>query len=437
MSQSLWEVLGGGVSNSTLAKDAWLSHGRVKKSGLGFDNPDLNAYFPLLYSSEDSLLAAKNLGCEVRNSLTFHELENAITSILSNQDYVAYNFNVVWEAFNNYSDGHTEEYAALKKHLVASYPLMSLLNKKLKSPQTGLLMKIEYYSFYRDLTGNTNREVEGLILDQVRYFLQATDLAGSQYDIRDFRESLLLSLASHQLAETSFYQSIINAQDVQSVTLYTLTWSFLKESPPEAEFLISQIVRHPKADNGTLRGASLWVMGHGESGDYDILGAILANPKVDEATLGTVSSVLAKYDHQASEQLVKDIIAHPKAGSLALGQASLAIRKHDIAIENSLLEDIVSHPEVDKWGLQNAASIAGKNPHPGNTGLFNKIVRHDEVGPVALSSVAIALSNEDIEGKPQLLQSIRNHPKADARTLRYLDRAVLKAVHPAQEEEFY
>ena len=57
----------------------------------------------------------------------------------------------------------------------ASAALMELLHRKLESPQTGLLMKIEYYSLYRDITGQAAPQVESGIREQVRYFLLADD----------------------------------------------------------------------------------------------------------------------------------------------------------------------------------------------------------------------------------------------------------------------
>ena len=435
MSDSMWKVLEGNSSYSPVAREAWLSHGRVKKNGLGFDNPDLNAYDPLLYSSQDSLLEAKALGCKVRRSSTHDELEQALLSILSNQQYLAYNLNAVWDAFQKYAQDNATEYKALRNQLVSSEPLMRLLNAKLRSPQTGLLMKIEYYSFYKELTGNTAREVEALILEQVRYFLLAQDLVGSGYDIRDFREALLLSVASHQLAQTPFYLEVIHLPEVQNATLYALVWTFLKQSPPEAERLVSEVVEHPKVENDTLRAAALWVMNHGTSEEFDILQTILAHPELDAATLGTVAAVLAKYNLQANEALVKKLVAHPNTGSFALNQATLAIWKHSIEIDNSLLEDILSHPSIDKWGVHNVARVIGDNREPETSYLLLEIVNHEQVDAAALTRVVIALTDDNFDGESKLLHSIRNHPRADARTLGYIDRAVATKNHSLDQAQ--
>jgi ribosomal 50S subunit-associated protein YjgA (DUF615 family) len=51
--------------------------------------------------------------------------------------------------------------------------------------------------------------------------------------------------------------------------------------------------------------------------------------------------------------------------------------------------------------------------------------------------VAIALDNDEFEGESELLHFIRDHPKADARTLRYVDRATPEDNSLDQEEEFF
>jgi hypothetical protein len=437
MARSLSRLLAGDVAFSALARDAWLSHGRVKQPGLGYDNPDLNAYAPLLYSSQEHLLAAKNLGCGVRNAGDLPALQAVLAKILSSPHHVAYNFDVVWEVFGRYRRQDPAGYDALRSQLLGSEPLMELLYRKLKSPRTGLLVRIEYYSFYRALTGRSVPQVEAAILDRVRYFLLAEDLAGSEYDIRDFRESLLLGIARHRLAEPAFYRGLIDGPDVHSATLYTLVWSFVRESPPGAGALVRQIVRHPRADRGTLRGAALWMLRRGASEDPDILEGIVAHPEVDEETLATVAGVLAEHDLEESSALVARIVAHPRTGGAGIRQASLAVRKHDIEVDPGLVDAILAHPYVDRWGLQNVARVIGRQPELGNADVLDTIIHHPQADADALSSVAIALGRHDYEREAELLDSIRRHPRADDRTQRYVDRAMARREAEAGEDPFY
>ena len=436
MSQAFSNVLDGNPRYSPVALDAWLRHGQVRTSGLGFDNPDLTAYAPLLGSPDQGLLAAKGFGCDLRNSQTFHELQIALDEILSSPVYVAYNFNVIWDEFRKYRGEDTSQYAELRRQLAGSSALMHLLNKKLKSRQTGLLMKIEYYSFYTALTGHQVREAEALILEQARYFMLATDLAGTQYDIRDFRESLLQSLARNELADFAFYSELLRSPELPSDALYTLTWSLLKQPPQGSDKLKAQIVRHPNVDSGTLRGLAFWQLQHSTTQGIDILIAIVEHPEVDETTLGSVASVLAKYDIEQGDALITIIVAHPRAGGLALSQASLAIRKHKMDIERSLLLDILSHPAVDNSGLENVSRIIARDEAPGDSQLLEKIVTHEQVNEYTLSSVAIALGNHRFEEQQQLLEAIRSHPRANTRTLEYVERASAKKHYTDEDSEF-
>ena len=313
---------------------------------------------------------------------------------------------------------------------------MNLLSQKLTSPQTGLLMKIEYYSFYKELTGKHVNAAETLILEQVHYFMLAPDLAGTQYDIRDFRESLLLSLANHQLAGPSLYWELIQAPGTQSTTLYTLTWSFLKASPEGAGRLMGDIVRHQKVDSGALRGASLWMVKHGTPEHFDTLKSIVEHPEAAESTLTSVASVLAKPAMKGSKVLVVAIVTHPKAGSLALSQASLAVRKHHIQVERRLLVNIVSNPSVDRSALQNVSRIIVENEGLGNSELLESIINHEQVDEHALSSVAIALRDQSFKEESQLLDAIRDHPKANASTLKHVDRALVKLDYSDNNDVF-
>ncbi len=422
MGLALQRLLDGGIQYSPLARDAWLSHGRVRQQGLGYHNPDLNTYAPLFHSNQERLLAARQLGCAVRNSPDPTALHAALVQILAEPDYLAYNLDAVREALRRYRQQQPAAYDALRSQLAASQPLMQLLYDKLKSERTGLLMKIEYYGFYRELTGSALPRVEAAILEQVRYFLLADDLAGSEYDIRDFRESLLLSVASHQLAGPDFYLELIHQPDARAATLYTLAWSFLKQSPPGADRLVADIVDQPQAGRGALRAAALWMLKNGAAGDPGTLATVVAHPDVDAATLATVAAVLAEHNVPEGELLVARIVTHPGVDGTGIRQASLAIRRHDLAVDPALLELILSHPELDQWGLQNVARVVGTQPHLGSAGLLDTIIHHEQVDADGLTSVAIALGRHDFEREAELLESIRSHPRADERTMRYLAR---------------
>ena len=437
MSDAMGKTLSGDSEFSVQARQAWLSHGRVRQAGLGFLNPDLSAYPPLLHSSRSDLLEARALACELHGDNDLASLQGVFAQILANPDYLAYNLNALWDAFIELKALDNTGYLALKEQLAASAALMDLLQRKLKSPQTGLLMKIEYYSFYRELTGKRVEAVETLILQHVNHFMLAQDLAGSAYDIRDFRESLLISVDRHRLATTAFYHGLIRSPRTREDTLYALTWSFVKQPPPQAEALILEIIDHPAADSGTLRGAALWVMTREPEDTATILASILAHPGVDEITLETVAATLIKYELEENPALVATVVAHPETNRLALSRATLALRKHGAGSDPALLEEIIAHPAVDRHGLQNVARAIGNQRELADRTLLQDIINHRQVDADALSSVAIALGNSGYQPESALYVAVSSHPQADERTLRYVDRAKARNREPAKEEPFY
>ena len=159
VSQSFSKVLGRNATDDELAIDAWLSHGRVKRSGFGFDNSDLNAYPPLLRASEKSLLTAKALGCNVRNSTTFEQLQVALDDILDSPTYVAYSFNVIWQVFQDLRQDNPADYEALRDQLVSSTAVMKLratnsLPKLYAVPPFGPLTRSAVGTDVMETTGN-------------------------------------------------------------------------------------------------------------------------------------------------------------------------------------------------------------------------------------------------------------------------------------------
>jgi hypothetical protein len=437
MTRDLQQLLAGGAYGGAVARQAWLDHGHVKRSGVGFDNPYLNAYPPLRGSARDDLVRAGAHGCDLRNAQDLRTLQQALDTVLADRTDVAYNLNVIRDVFDGRAGSNAAEYEALRRQLADSAALMGLLEEKLRSPRTGLLMKIEYYDFFRSLTAADDPETEARILGQARHFLLARNLAGSAYDVRDFRESLLVSVARHRLADTAFYQGVIRDPEVREDTLYALAYAFLQESPPEARELFREIAAHPRGGTDTLRVAAIWALENSAQGQRELVRVIVQHPKVDSAALATAASVLARGKTAADAELIEAIVLHPEADSSALSQAALAIGKHDIGIAPSLVDSMLRHPSLDRWGLRHLAQAVGQNPDLGGSASLTRIVDHAQVDSKALNSVAIALGGDGIEPSPELLRALANHPRADSTTSAYVELARTRNQSTGDEEEFF
>jgi hypothetical protein len=109
-------------------------------------------------------------------------------------------------------------------------------------------------------------------------------LAGSSYDIRDFREALLLSLDEHRLANTAFYDEIVQSPEVPAASLYAIAWFFLKHSPPASARLIDDIVHHPAVDPRDLRNLAATLTSRAPEGEPGLLLAIGRHPRADAET---------------------------------------------------------------------------------------------------------------------------------------------------------
>ncbi len=392
MSASLDDLLAGLSEPRRLAVDAWVSHGNVKRRGLGYDNPDLRAYTPLLASGENRLLATANLGCALRNATGAEEAARKLEQILDNPYYLAHNLNAVWEIYQDYQRFRPVDAEILRAQLVQSESMMELLRDKLSSNRTGLLMKVEYYSFFRALTGDRDEAYEQRILANARYFMLASDLAGSSYDVRDFREALLTSLDKHDLGTTAFYDDIVRSPDVTPAALYALAWTFRKLSQSEVRGLIDEIARHPNSDQNTLRVVAIWLLENGVDPRFQTLRAVVGHPAADAATLGTAASVLARHDVRGGSEVIAAIVAHDALNGLALGQASLAVRRSGRVPGDAVMRQMILHPAIDQQGLRNLAAVLAR--------------QHDD-------------ADDD-----ELLEAIRRHPLADAMTLHRVDAAL-------------
>lgn len=356
MSEGIWNTLDGDRAYAAIARQAWVNHGRVNQSGLGFLNPDLKAYPPLIQGSSGDLLEARAAGCELRAASSDEViLRRVILNLLENPYYLAHNFDALLEAIDLYRGN--PDYESLRLQLADSASLMGLLDSKLHSSRTGLLAKMAYYNLYRELRQGRSTEIESKILNHVSHFLLASDLSGTAYDIRDFRESLLVSVARYQLADAAYYQSLVQSPAASAGTLSALAWSFVQQTPPEAASLARQIILQPQVDATALRGLALWILNDHPEATPGLMAQILGSQGLDGATLETLAATMVKYPLPNDADLAQGLVAHPKTNRFSLASTSLAIRRHNIQVGQDLLLDIADHEHADRSTRENAAAV--------------------------------------------------------------------------------
>ena len=197
---------------STEAMAAWEDHGKKGIKGgvqYGFSNPDLVAHEPLLSSKNEDLIRAKKLDCVIKNNLGKPEIAlKAIEEILKDERMLALTFNTIWSFLRELREKDSEAYKKLKEKLSSSKSVRSYLARKLASNRVGLVRKITYYSFLKEVTGVRQPKIEDKIIDASIKILSGP-LTARDYDQRDFRESLLNSLNSHGYLNKRFLDSIL------------------------------------------------------------------------------------------------------------------------------------------------------------------------------------------------------------------------------------
>ena len=180
-----------------LSIEAWKKHGKVEdqRTGLGFLNPDLNAY-PALAQSEDELLKqARLLDCVLNNSTDEESIFKAIDEILQDPNLIHYTFNSLLDKLKTLKQDQPELHKKILEKLKTDSKMNQFLAQKLENPSLGILRKIDYFSFYEELYGQSD-QIRSNLLDQSIKILESTQ-SDSSYDVSDYKLTLMNSLKKH------------------------------------------------------------------------------------------------------------------------------------------------------------------------------------------------------------------------------------------------
>ena len=178
--------------------EAWKEHGQVEdqRTGLGFLNPDLNAYPALVQRSDDDLLKqARLLDCILNNSKDEESLLKAIDEIMKNPKLIHYTFNSLLDKLKTLKQKQPDLHKKILDKLKSSSEMSQFLAQKLESPSLGILRKIDYFAFYEEVYGKSDK-IRSVLLDQSIKILKSTQ-SDDSYDIRDYKLTLIKSLSKH------------------------------------------------------------------------------------------------------------------------------------------------------------------------------------------------------------------------------------------------
>ena len=194
-STAMLSLLNGEYQCQELAVEAWKKHGKVtdQSTEYGFFNPDLNAYTALMNTDDEVLKQARIYNCLLKHS-DDEKLLEVLDLILKDQTFIRYTYNSLLENLQRLKERNPDLHSKMVEKLKASKVIRAFLNKKLTGKRLGILRKIDYFAFYKEIYGE-NKKLEDLIMDKA---IEAFEkIPSDSYDQMDYKKTLLSSLSKH------------------------------------------------------------------------------------------------------------------------------------------------------------------------------------------------------------------------------------------------
>lgn len=181
---------------------AWKDQGNAKLL-YAFNNAENNALPPLVLNPNPVLEEAKELECKIKNLTFGPEYIQVVSRILENDSRVAYSFHSISSYMRQLQEeGKVAEYAELKSMMQKSSAMHSFLQRKFLKPELGILLKIDYYTFYRDVMGNSIPSIEGS-LRAIALTILARD-SEKNPDLYGYQETLLRTIIDNRIFSQDF-----------------------------------------------------------------------------------------------------------------------------------------------------------------------------------------------------------------------------------------
>ncbi len=241
-----------------VAVEAWMAHGNWDKTRrFAFDNPDINAYKSLVTGDYGPLWEAKSLECILKGTNKNSEILDAIKRASSDPFLVGYTYNSLFEVLKRASrEGNIELYDNVKKELMQSPYFTNFMMEKLASKELGIVRKIEYYAFYKELVGEENKGIEKKINDSFISFMNKPINSGNgvDYELRDAQMTLAQAMIKNKLATPESIAKVVKNTKNDNVLLSIVT--SLEAYPVSGSApIFYELVKVPSS--AVLRGAGL------------------------------------------------------------------------------------------------------------------------------------------------------------------------------------
>ncbi len=268
-----------------LLVNSWISQGQDKM--YGFNNSDINAFKPLIYSQDGSLQLAKKIDCDLLNAQNENDLIKAIDQFLIHPAIYGYSFETLFQVLK-------PEYKEALRVLQKRSDFLQFLISKIESKQTGIIRKVEYYALYKKIAQRSFPMVDQAIMKKTKEYALKANL--DNYDQRDFIQSLFQTLNQNNLTSAELLQQIIlDTKDSYHASVFVL--DALQSSAQPIEFskdIVLQLLNKPNLDAQVLFDAiSVIKEVPGRFNDKHILfAALINNPSASSETDAEVIGAL-------------------------------------------------------------------------------------------------------------------------------------------------
>lgn len=408
--------------------EGWLEHGQAtnKIYPFSFDNKDLMAFHSLTSTQDVFLKKARELDCLMKKELSDEELLAAVDAALTDEKTLGYSFNAIWELLQRQKkEGNFLFLKKIQDKLKASEVLKHFIMQKLANRELGIVRKIDYYSFFTEITGERNDKVEDLIRSAAMKIFVLPN-PEQDFAFRDFKQTLAQSLMKNKLFDKKFLDTYI--REIKDQGNLLLAIELTKESDlssKEKLIALKAVMDHPKFGSDTVEtfAESTWCLNHTDKAT--LLSSFLDKKNQPSSRLVQIARVMdqdIRDDHvnPNPETNFSKILSHPNGQTdEVLSAVAEALGTYDVPPKNSvtLLKKIQASPG-SKTLTNNAlveVNADGKLVVPNSQALIQKLLHSKNTSDLELYKIASAIqySKASIEHPNLLLEEILKHPKSE------------------------
>lgn len=242
---------------------AWKRHGTlIKNKGLGYNNPDLNAYKSYESTNTPQMVRLKEIGCKLKNAKNQSDRMAAVREIIKDRASIAANFNSLVEMASSRSMSSQEKNQIIDL-MGSSDALRSFVGDKFNTKNNalvGMFAKLDYYSFYKKVFKQKSPDAERLITQEtfkvlLKPYPNKSETSAEYLDLRDFKSTLTSALAKNGFVDDKFMNQLLNNSSPMAQKMYKEIYNKMYAASVRDPSLyeMKQLVQRLKPTADTIR----------------------------------------------------------------------------------------------------------------------------------------------------------------------------------------